>query len=286
MDAILAGSLIASTLRVATPLILCALAGLITPRPPECSGLPPSKKRFGDATQLSNAEGPGQYHVDPTAYLSPAGELTVVYTAGGDAGKPSSLGALASGQKGGVFDLGEIKAQSANAAQPRLVADRTGKLYLFWMGYDGRFSPPQKLQIMMSTSADGKTWSKPISAVNASQICCHRSSASSPSSACSDSEQCHTCWSGTLRPNACATSIGAIRSAVSGRTSTERLSRMPAACWSTAASSPRSWAAAARPVTPTEAVSSSRETWAERVAARAAAPLNRPFMRRTLGSPG
>jgi len=150
---------------------VCVEPGFVPPAAPECAGLPVPRKVFGKPQQITSSEGLGAYTVQPAARLNGAGDLTVVYAAGMEGGKPNALGALAIGGKGGVFDLGELRGKQPNQGEPRLVVDRTGRLVLVWLGYNAGREPWNKLGMSLAVSPDGKQWGKPVPAIDLSTEC-------------------------------------------------------------------------------------------------------------------
>ena len=144
----------------------CAPAGMLPPRPPQCTAPALARKTFGKVTPIGQTAGAH----DPAVIFDRNGNLVGAYAAGGKASKLyGASGAVAADltvkEADRPLDVGR-----ENAADSSLATDRTGKLYLAALGWNG--GPAQKeMMIGVSTSDDGVTWSKPVTAHDAAIDC-------------------------------------------------------------------------------------------------------------------
>ncbi len=136
----------------------CALPGMLAPRPPSCPDLPRARKLFAAPRQLSTAQGPGLYHIEPAAALS-RGTLVVAYGANTGTGRPNPIG-LASLAPDGTLDIDRTLPDAReNHFDNWMASAADGSLHLVWLGFDGGRAPEKNMQIGYATSRDaGKSW--------------------------------------------------------------------------------------------------------------------------------
>ncbi len=155
----------------------CSLPGVSAPKAPTCpkaAELP--RRTFATVSQLSTARGPGTFQLEPAAALASNGDLTAVYITNSvpDLGKGkhiNTLGVSTITGKGVVSGDREFKSDRENHFDPWMASDRRGTMYLVWMGFDGGHAPERNMQIAMSTSSDGRNWSKPVAVHDAEHDC-------------------------------------------------------------------------------------------------------------------
>jgi hypothetical protein len=134
----------------------------IAPQPPACTAEPLAKKSFGPAQQISWPKGPGRYHFEPTAALGKDGGVIAAYTTNGLLGDKNVLATARISKDGAIVstDL-PFPSDRENQFDPWIAADTAGRAYLVWLGFDGGHAPEKRMEIGLSTSDDGRTWSKP-----------------------------------------------------------------------------------------------------------------------------
>ncbi len=130
----------------------CSVPGLPSPKPPVCAAATLKKKSFGPARQLSTAKSPGEYTFEPTAALLSDGAIAAAYITKGPmfGGNVLGLGLIsAKGEAKG--DMIFTASEREDHFDPWMAADRKGKLYLVWLGFNGHRYPERDVQIGFST---------------------------------------------------------------------------------------------------------------------------------------
>ncbi len=148
----------------------CAPDGHLAAKAPTCSEPALARDSFGKVTQVSKA---GKATYDPTAVLDKTGDLVAIYLNGIHVG-PNGL-AAAKLDLGKEVSLAEadhaLSLERENLADPWLARDRGGKLFLSYLGFNGGGAPEKNMVVGVTTSDDGLTWSKPVTAHDAATDC-------------------------------------------------------------------------------------------------------------------
>jgi hypothetical protein len=152
---------------------VCAPAGALAPKPPQCSAAAPARKSFGKVTALSTAKA-GKTTYGPTAALDKEGSLVALYTVGVPLAGPATIGV---GKAAVVKDELQIGAQDQAVAldhedqtDPALENDRGGRLFLATRGWNGG-AAQVNAAIGVATSDDGVSWSKVVTAADCGAGC-------------------------------------------------------------------------------------------------------------------
>lgn len=147
----------------------CVPAGSASPQLGECAAPPPKKKRFAKVVQLTDETDLGAWQADAAAGVATSGDVVALYASKGRAGEPSNVGA-ATLPKGGAPVDAALKSEKAQARDPWIAVDATGKVHAVWLDGDGGLGPSQGARVAYATTTDGATWS-PITAVHEDADC-------------------------------------------------------------------------------------------------------------------
>lgn len=149
----------------------CVVPGFLTPKPPSCPSIAaPAKKSWSPAVQISTPAGPGKYHFEPAAGLTPDGSIAALYITNGirtTATKspfPNVLATSVVKADGSVVADMPLASSSENHFDPWIARDRSGLLHAVWLGFDGGMAPEKNMRIGYATTRDGITWSEPRAA--------------------------------------------------------------------------------------------------------------------------
>jgi hypothetical protein len=143
---------------------VCAPAGLLAVKPPVCSAPHLKKERFGPALQISGRSGQlGDYHLEPSGAIQRDGSFSAAFIAN-TTFAPNTLGVATVGLEGDLRSEVPLPGDRENAFDPWMARDRRGEMYTVWLAFDGGRAPEKRMEIALSHSSDGKTWSPPIAA--------------------------------------------------------------------------------------------------------------------------
>jgi hypothetical protein len=152
---------------------VCTLPQMLAPKAPMCDPPAPAppRKSFGKVVQLSTAAS-GSPNFEPTAAIDRDGDLVVAYIAGLAVGKPNHIAISKLNVARDLVDSDHVfRLDRENHFDPWLASDRKGRLYLVWLGFDGGGVPEKRMQVGLSTSDDGLTWTKPVVANDINTDC-------------------------------------------------------------------------------------------------------------------
>lgn len=152
---------------------VCVAAGMAVSKAPACSAPPVTRKAFGRVTQISTSKA-GATTNGPSAAFNREGDLITAYNVGLSMTGPTTIGigkaAVAANDIAMVDQDRAAAFEHDNKIDPYLTQDRAGKLYMTWLGFDGA-AAESHMQVLVASSDDGATWSKPVVASDANTDC-------------------------------------------------------------------------------------------------------------------
>jgi hypothetical protein len=152
---------------------VCVPPNLAAPKAPVCSAPPLTRKAFGKVTQLSTSKA-GATTYGPSVAFDREGDLVTAYNVGLPMGGANTIGiakaAVGASDVSMIDQDRPVSFEHANKLDPWLAQDRTGKLYMAWLAFDGG-AAEQNMQVMLATSDDGVNWSKPVAASDNNTDC-------------------------------------------------------------------------------------------------------------------
>jgi len=152
---------------------VCIPPGVAAAKAPTCSQPALARKAFGKVTQILTAKAGGTTY-SPSVAFDREGDLVVAYNVGLPAGGPSTIGfAKAAIAANDIMMIDQDRPATflqENKLAPSLAQDRTGKLYMAWLGFDGG-AAENHMQVFVATSDDGVNWSKPVVASDGATDC-------------------------------------------------------------------------------------------------------------------
>ena len=141
----------------------CIIPNSATIVPKQCPAATPARDlAFASSTQLSTSASPGAAQLDPSAVVTPAGGVTVLFGSRAPLERTHAIGQslLGSGLK--ILDAAfgpATGAAGANGGEPALARDASGTLFAAWLAGATEAAAPQ-IRLSRSTNA-GVTWSVP-----------------------------------------------------------------------------------------------------------------------------
>jgi hypothetical protein len=140
----------------------CILPFLASPVLATCDVAAPPAGDFDPAVPLSTSAMPGAYQYEPTAALTPAGDLVVLFTSGGPLGGKSFLGVARVPATGAPVLDHPLATTKTNHFDPWVTVTRDGTLHAVWLGHDGG-GVDLNAEIGYARSTDGgATWTTPV----------------------------------------------------------------------------------------------------------------------------
>jgi hypothetical protein len=148
----------------------CAPEGLLAAKAPACTAPAPARKAFGKVTTVTTPGGKPTH--SPAMAMDRNGDLVMVYVAGTGPGTSTLSAAKAAISKDELTVLEADKPvalERENAGDPWMARDKSGKLYLAFLAWNG--AAQKNMMVGLATSDDGVTWSKPVMAFDANTDC-------------------------------------------------------------------------------------------------------------------
>jgi len=140
----------------------CMLPFVVSPALKSCPGKTTPSTAFSPMTLLTSATTPGAYQFEPSAVVTPAGDVVAMFT-GGAANfmAPSFLGVVRIPVKGAPEEIAITTTKSMHF-DPWVAVDRAGTVHAVWLGHDGG-GVDLNAEIGYARSTDGgKTWSPAV----------------------------------------------------------------------------------------------------------------------------
>ena len=141
----------------------CVLPFSTAPAIAHCMRDVPGDAGFGDMHALTSAASAGAYQFEPSAVVTPAGDLVVLYTGGAESFfAPSFLGVARVPADGRAPTETPLPTRKRMHFDPWLAIDAAGTLHAVWLGHDGG-GVDANAEIGYARSTDGGvTWSAPV----------------------------------------------------------------------------------------------------------------------------
>jgi VCBS repeat-containing protein len=140
----------------------CVLPFATSPVIGHCMRSTPLDAGFTDMTALTTAASPGAYQFEPSAVVTPAGDVVALYTGGAPSFfAPSFLGVLRVPADGSPATDTPLPTSKRMHFDPWVAIDRAGTIHAVWLGHDGG-GVDLDAEIGYARSTDGgRTWSEP-----------------------------------------------------------------------------------------------------------------------------
>ena len=141
----------------------CVLPFSTSPAIAHCHGAVPLDAGFSAMTALTSAASPGAYQFEPSAVVTPAGDVVAIYTGGAASFlSPSFLGVVRVPADGSAATDTPLPTSKRMHFDPWAAIDRAGTVHAVWLGHDGG-GVDLNAEIGYARSTDGgRTWTAPV----------------------------------------------------------------------------------------------------------------------------